>query len=778
MNAITKEQPISFCLRFLRFCLLPVIAAGLLLCGSVAQACHVGDFVWEDLNGNGIQDDGEPGIEGVSVEFYRCDDTFVNSTTTNSEGRYHFPVSLNVCYYLKFVLPDGCVFSLQDQGGDNAIDSDPDPTTGLTDNFSVPSGNDLTWDAGILCCIGTIGDFVWHDLDRDGIQDPGEPGLNGVTVRLKDAMGAVASTDTGPGLGGTNGFYEFTGLCAGNYEVEVDESTLPPGFVASTCSDDPDPYASGNDKDSNCNPQAVNLANDNSQNPTIDFGYNSPECTLQVEKFCTVQAPSEPFDCNDAKPINCLTMIWTGTETVDVVAHKGKLDKPVLATVTNVEPGEEITICGFAGCGNDIEWEMFQTGTSQSIGKSRFHVSCSDSEMNGPEDCGNLEGNGKDNKSGLDLWEFAGMAGVLTLDCTPESPVLAEQCEIIPTPPASCETEGKPTSLTFLYTGKDCTASNHGQGDKAECNGDPGFAEPVQVIYTGKDASKFTVEPSDESINVGDPVTITRTDGNDFKADTKLEIRQSGACLQALKIHTSCSKPLEVGDVFGSLELVAFNGQGATGNEVTYTYKVTNIGDVDVFDVTIEDNKLGTVQGSPIYQLAPGDSVELTATTLLSETTMNTVIVTGNTEYDDQCSAMDSVTVTVTEPPPASCADGNPKALRFRYTGESCDASNNDQGDKAKCTDPGTLTEPVQIVYTGKDADKITVSPGDESIYIDDSVTIEATGRDRLHSNTKLEIRQNGVVMQKLEIHTSCSQPLNVGDQFGSLVLEEFTPEN
>ena len=30
---------------------------------------------------------------------------------------------------------------------------------------------------------GRIGNFVWHDLDEDGVQDDGEPGIPGVHVR-------------------------------------------------------------------------------------------------------------------------------------------------------------------------------------------------------------------------------------------------------------------------------------------------------------------------------------------------------------------------------------------------------------------------------------------------------------------------------------------------------------------------------------------------------------------------------------------------------------------
>lgn len=48
-----------------------------------------------------------------------------------------------------------------------------------------------------------------------------------------------------------------------------------------------------------------------------------PPCNLEVEKKCSVPELEE-FDCKDAKPIDTLTMIWSGTETIKVVAHKGK----------------------------------------------------------------------------------------------------------------------------------------------------------------------------------------------------------------------------------------------------------------------------------------------------------------------------------------------------------------------------------------------------------------------------------------------------------------------
>ena len=77
-----------------------------------------------------------------------------------------------------------------------------------------------------------IGDYVWHDENWDGIQDPGEDPLPNITVFLKDAGGnPLSSMETN-----VNGNYLFDGLTAGTYQVEVDvnDPDLPFGFVPTT----------------------------------------------------------------------------------------------------------------------------------------------------------------------------------------------------------------------------------------------------------------------------------------------------------------------------------------------------------------------------------------------------------------------------------------------------------------------------------------------------------------------------------------------------------------
>src|SRR5205823_4116706 len=50
----------------------------------------IGDFVWNDANGNGIQDAGEAGVAGVSVALLTSSGSSAGSATTDSTGHYRF----------------------------------------------------------------------------------------------------------------------------------------------------------------------------------------------------------------------------------------------------------------------------------------------------------------------------------------------------------------------------------------------------------------------------------------------------------------------------------------------------------------------------------------------------------------------------------------------------------------------------------------------------------------------------------------------------------------
>ncbi|HSQ28190.1 MAG TPA: SdrD B-like domain-containing protein, partial [Anaerolineales bacterium] len=150
---------------------------------------NIGNFVWDDLDQDGRQDVGEPGLAGVIVQLWNSSKTqLIDSTTTNGTGNYFVVAPTPGSYRLRVVLPAiNDAFSPKDlASGDDTLDSDINPTgtnLGFTDIFTLASNviSTTLWDAGIIKYRTptptrtqtpiNIGNFVWNDLDKDGIQD-------------------------------------------------------------------------------------------------------------------------------------------------------------------------------------------------------------------------------------------------------------------------------------------------------------------------------------------------------------------------------------------------------------------------------------------------------------------------------------------------------------------------------------------------------------------------------------------------------------------------------
>lgn len=183
----------------------------------------LGDFVWNDTNQNGVQNAGEPGIQGVTVKLYACDGTELATTVTDINGFYGFTGLKPGSYYVGFTSPAGYVFTLLNQGGDPALDSDAQ-SNGQTACVALASGeNNPTIDAGLYRpATAQLGDFVWHDLNANGVQDANEAGIPGATVTLFacNSTAALASTTTDAG-----GLYLFQNLAAGSYYVRFSRPT-------------------------------------------------------------------------------------------------------------------------------------------------------------------------------------------------------------------------------------------------------------------------------------------------------------------------------------------------------------------------------------------------------------------------------------------------------------------------------------------------------------------------------------------------------------------------
>jgi len=125
-----------------------------------------------------------------------------------------------------------------------------------------------------------LGDTVWYDDDKDGIQDAGEKGVANVKVTLN--TGATTTTDA-------NGKYKFCDLANGTYNVTFDKNTLPPSYVI-TKKDQGGDDAKDSDADTTTGKTADVTIKD-ADNMTLDMGiYKPAEPTYCLGDFVWIDA--------------------------------------------------------------------------------------------------------------------------------------------------------------------------------------------------------------------------------------------------------------------------------------------------------------------------------------------------------------------------------------------------------------------------------------------------------------------------------------------------------
>ncbi|MDK3615251.1 carboxypeptidase regulatory-like domain-containing protein [Staphylococcus pseudintermedius] len=247
----------------------------------------VGDKVWDDLNKDGIQDDNEPGISNVKVTLKDADGNVVDTRTTDANGNYLFENVKEGDYTIEFETPEGYTPTVTGQGT-----SDND-SNGTSTKVTVKDGDDLTIDSGFTQVTPeppthNVGDKVWDDLNKDGIQDDNEPGISDVKVTLKDADGNVVDTRTTD----ANGNYLFENVKEGDYTIEFE---TPEGYT---------PTVTGqgtSDNDSNGTSTKVTVKD--GDDLTIDSGFTqvTPEPPTEPENPSPEQ-PSEPGQPENPSP--------------------------------------------------------------------------------------------------------------------------------------------------------------------------------------------------------------------------------------------------------------------------------------------------------------------------------------------------------------------------------------------------------------------------------------------------------------------------------------------
>ena len=177
----------------------------------------IGQYVWADLDADGVRDAGEYGLSGVIVKVYAADGTTLLATaTTDAAGNYRVS-NLNAGSYV--VRTDLASYP-----------ADYIMTTTNELSFAILAGeqyNNANFGAvtNPSPTTGSIGDYVWIDSNGDGVINAGEPPLANVSVslqRLNAGVWTQIATDTTS----VAGAYEFTGLLAGDYKVVIDTASV------------------------------------------------------------------------------------------------------------------------------------------------------------------------------------------------------------------------------------------------------------------------------------------------------------------------------------------------------------------------------------------------------------------------------------------------------------------------------------------------------------------------------------------------------------------------
>ncbi|MCO6454696.1 MAG: DUF11 domain-containing protein [Pirellulaceae bacterium] len=811
---------------------------------SLTPPASLGNYVWFDLDLDGVQDNNEPGVSGATVNLYVDtnqdgvpDGAAVGSTTTNGSGFYEFTGLAPGSYVVEFIGPSGERFTTANQGGDDQLDSDANTVTGLSPTVTLVSGQyDPTIDAGLLpidlslsksvsnpapevgstvtftvqlanaaglsdatsvlvgdvlpagmtlvansssvsqgsfneatlvWTVGTVasggpaltlnfdatvdtggtkinfaqvtaapnqpdidstpnngtvptpveddeasasltppaslGNYVWFDLDLDGVQDNNEPGVSGATVNLyvdanQDGVpdgAAVGSTTTNG-----SGFYEFTGLAPGSYVVQF---IAPNGetFTAANQGGD-DQLDSDANTVTGLSPTVTLVSGQN--DPTIDAGIVQLVSAIRIVKSTRVDAPPAAAILID------------------------KFVKPVVAHSGNV-----------------------------------------------------------------------------------------------------CSTTAKPVDLTLQYVPGTSVLTLQ-ESSKAYATGTPDATPDDSYLVVSDGGAKIFFVGT---VSAGSFFTATSANAgaSEFSANSVIRVFDNqaaflagAAALQTMYYHTSCSQPIQIGDVVGSVVIAGVVGKSGSvtaptgfgddadapagpeikvGDGVMWTYVVTNPdpGNQPVANVVVVDDAGtpgdNTDDFTPDYVsgdngnglLDPGETWVYSATGIVEMVgqyrnigkVTGSLVDTGTLVMDDDPAHY----LGVAEHLVVCEAIGRPVELTFDYIGGSDLQTSQDTSKAAVSGVPDNTPNDSYFFVT--DTTKLsTVFSGSAKTFfsgtvsLNDAFTAKASlaGRTRFSSNMLIYLFDNEAAfqagqapLQTMKYHTSCSQPINLGDIVGGVEI-------
>ncbi len=320
--------------------------------GDVELLCdpapiEIGNYVWMDINQDGIQDPNEPAMPNVPVTL-TCNGTQIGTATTDASGHYYFGGlgNVNLTGGNTITAGENCVLSIAQADVNNKPPTVTDPNGNaddIRDNDAVANGTnneitftttvstDHTLDFGIEPTLGCVTGTLYEDVDNSGSLTPGDNlAPAGITLLITDAFGNQYTVQTD-----ANGAYSLASVPAGNVTIAVDttDTDIPEGAVWST---------------------ATSTVGVNEGTP--------PSCTDTPFPY-TLPAPTAQDPKDAATCANPTSLTWDGSTVSTATAWQNMLANPL----TNISTNGGIPVNVSMNV-QDPDGEFYDTDTANSSG--------------------------------------------------------------------------------------------------------------------------------------------------------------------------------------------------------------------------------------------------------------------------------------------------------------------------------------------------------------------------------------------------------------------------
>ncbi|WP_068130267.1 DUF7467 domain-containing protein [Roseimaritima ulvae] len=888
--------------------------------GPTDPLAELGNYVWVDTNQNGLQDDGNTGVNDVTVDLYIDVDgdgiaepggddgapvaTTVTADLSGTPGYYLFPNLDPDDYFVVFdpsTLPTGFEFTTQGAGSDDAVDSDADTTTGIAEVTTLDAGeSDLTWDAGIVSLPGPVialEKFTRVDdnpIDIEKLVRVVSPAVEGDVCDVLNkpvslTFEYVPSLDFNPlqpdGKAGV----------LVNHGLDADGDS----YIVVAKNDDPDDFGEvffQGDVSTNELFTASGAFGSN----TYFFIFDSLGGTL-LQEFHYHTSCSAPIVLG-AQPLSA-TLVGYNDGT-----PQGNIAAPDFAAGVN-DADADAPMGPEAHAGDTVVFTYVVTNPIPNTELTDIQVSdlvlapdpgtafAPDAVLAGGFNVGDSD---QDNRLDAgEQWLYTSVAPISSATPTGQhvdkATVVGTNVNggavmdmdpahfFVPSMPTAsgdvCDVLGKPLALTFQYSPGTVVSTDQDSG-KATVFFDSGAVDDDGasfVIVTDKSNASDALSGEGKryfegSVAVNAEFTANE-DLDDFGSTTYIHFFDdaSGGLLQSVVYHTSCSQPIQLGDVVGNATLVGYQGEDGSavlppppvapppvdlggvmlstdqpfnpanigvdadvatgpiaqlGQRVTFTYQVTNPGNVPLTVLSLfDDNETAPLPGSGADDfepaavlkpngfnfgddnndgwLDPGEVWYYQAMTLATTPGQHTNI--GKVSAEDAAQTMvmaddpsnhlvnpiefeKYVFVQTELPEQGDVCDvyGKAVALTFEYVPGVATNTEQDSAKAAVLFDSGMVDDDgVSHVIVTDESDASSALGGDGKRFFEGEVAFgelfEADESvDDFGSTTYVHFFDDatGGLLQTIVYHTSCSQPIRLGDVIGNATVVEYDGED